>query len=94
MAATAFQRFSPARLNGRLVALLFCLVAGVVIAVVAGLFGSEPDRAVRPVTPPSAAVAASALSVVQVGDALDWTNLSESRRIVLRPLQAAWPFAA
>jgi len=90
MAATAFQSSSPARLNGWLMALLFCLVAGGVIAVAAGPFGSKPNRAARPVTP-SAAVAAPAMSVVEAGDALDWTALSESHRTMLRPLQAAWP---
>ena len=90
MAATAFHRFFSARLNGRLVGLLFFLCVGGVIAVVAGKFESRSDRTPRPVIP-LAAASAPALIAVAVGEASDWASLGESQRAMLRPLQGEWP---
>ena len=80
----------PSQLTGRVVWPLFCLGACCVAAVVAVAFGQMPERTVRTVAS-AAPASAPARIAVAVGDALDWTNLSESQRAVLRPLQAAWP---
>lgn len=90
MVATAFERSLSTWLNRRVMGSLLYLGAAGVIAVAAGGFGSRPNRAERPVIP-AAAASAPAPRAVAAGDALDWTQLGESQRAMLHPLQAAWP---
>jgi hypothetical protein len=90
MVATTFLRLFCERLKGHVMGVLCFLGTACAVAVIAGVFRSEPERSKRP--PILAAVAsAPALSVVAAGNASDWTELDESQRETLSPLRTAWP---